>query len=76
MTGSQTITQGPITIFFVPEQMFYIARIIKKLFWNKFDKMSVNSKWTSFDGSTIKDKSLSDFLEYSFQVVIIFLGKI
>ena len=31
--GSQTIRQGLITIFL--EQIFYIAGIIKKLFWNK-----------------------------------------
>ena len=42
-TGYQTIVRGPITIFFlennffVPEQIFYIARIIKKLFRNKIN---------------------------------------
>ena len=41
-TGSQTIAQGQITIFFcsgtiffIPEQIFSIARTIKKLFQNK-----------------------------------------
>ena len=36
-TGCQTIVRDPITIFFVPEQIFYIARTIKKLFRNKIN---------------------------------------
>ena len=62
-TGSQTITQGPIanflfgTIFFVREQIFCIARTIKKLFrnkinlfQNKFDYRSIY--WANLDPIT------------------------
>ena len=43
VTGSQIITQGPITFFFVPEHFFVVRAInkncfeIKKYSQNKFD---------------------------------------